>query len=147
MRNWLLLLQHSAAIGGAAVVRAPVWGLIGLRVLRSGRCRGELLVKVVLQVAEGIHCLLVHALVQFLPHLLVFAWIVRCHLHVFRLTWLSLCLKCIASGFGEDAVRLDRRHLLVGQLVRVSGRGALSSEACPSTLLPSCASLGAEGEE
>ena len=96
----------------------PCLGLIGPRELSSGRCRGEVLVEVVLQVAEGVLRLHVHALVQLLPHLVVFGKgfvpIVRCHLHVFRLPWLSLCLKCIASGFGEDAVRLDRRHLLVG---------------------------------
>ena len=64
-RSWLLLLQHSAA-GGCAAVR-----LAGQEVLRGGR-RGEVLVRVVLQVAEGILCLLVHALVQLLPHRLVF---------------------------------------------------------------------------
>ena len=72
MHSQLLLLQRSAAGGDAAVVRVPAWGLIGLRVLRSGRCRGEVLVKVVLQVAEGVLRLLVHALVQLLPHFLVF---------------------------------------------------------------------------
>ena len=80
--------------------------------------RGEVLVKIVLQVAELILCLLVHALVQLLPHRLVFGKgfvrVILCHLRAFCLTGLSLCLQCIASGFGEDAVRLDRRHLLVG---------------------------------
>ena len=107
----MLLLRHSAAGGCAAVRHAPAWGLIGQRVLRGGGKRGEVLVKVVLQVAEGILCLLVHALVQLLPLRLVFGKgfvrVVLCHLRVFCLTWLSLCLQCIASGFGEDAVRLD----------------------------------------
>ena len=100
-RNWLLVLQHSAA-GGYAAVRYA-----GQRVLRGGGKRGEVLVKVVLQVTEGILCLLVVLGKGFVR-------VVLCHLRVFCLTWLSLCLQCVASGFGEDAVRLDRRHLLVG---------------------------------
>ena len=138
-RKWLVLQRI------AAVKRVPAWELIVLGVISCAE-----LVEVVLHVAERILHLIVQVLVRLLPHLMVFGkglvLIIRCCLHVFRLAWLSLCFQCIASGFSEGAVCFGHRGLLIGWLARVHDRCALSAERCPSVLLPSRASLIAEGE-
>ena len=56
LQSQMLVLQHNAAVGIAAVQRAPAWVLRVLRVLRvigCGRCCGGVLAEVVLQVDEG----------------------------------------------------------------------------------------------
>ena len=50
-----------------------------------------------------------------------------------------------ASRLCNDAVSANRGDLLVGELAGVLGRCTLSAKGCPNVLLPSCATLSAEG--
>ena len=87
-----MLLSCAPTLGGSLGSECSVAEDVVVRSLSRLCCRWP----------KGILRLLVHALVVLLPHLLVngkgFVQIVRCHLHVFRLASLFLCLKCIASA-------------------------------------------------
>ena len=70
-----------------------------------------------------------------------------CLFCILMLALVTLCTQCFASGLCSGTVCAYRGDLLVGELVGVLGRCALSAEGLLGVFLPPCAALGAKGEE